>query len=188
LDSISLQIKLNKFLYLKGVNAMKFLGHPVHPMLIVFPLGLLATGVIFDVIFTITGNPVFPTVSYWMITAGIIGGLIAAIFGFIDWLGIRPNTRAKNIGVWHGLGNLLIVSFFAVSWYLRSQVANHVPNTTAFTLSLLAALFALVTAWLGGELVYRLNTGVDKGANPNAPNSLSDQPAKASTSKTPVHR
>lgn len=138
---------------------MKLLGHPIHPMLVVFPLGLLATGVIFDVIYTITGNTVFPVVSYWMITAGIIGGLLAAIFGFIDWLGMSPNTRAKNLGAWHGLGNLTIVILFTISWLLRTNAPNHVPNAIAFTLSLLAVGFALVTAWLGGEMVYRLHTG-----------------------------
>jgi len=162
---------------------MKFLGHPVHPILVVFPLGLLATGVIFDVIYTLTANPAFPTVSYWMITAGIVGGLVAAIFGFIDWLGMSPDTRAKNIGVWHGLGNLLIVILFVVSWYLRSNAPNYVPNTLAFTLSLVATGLALVTAWLGGELVYRLHAGVDEGANPNAPSSLSNQSARPSKTK-----
>jgi uncharacterized membrane protein len=172
---------------LERIKIMKFLGHPVHPMLVVFPLGLLATAVIFDVLFTITGNTAFPVVSYWMITAGIMGGLAAAIFGFMDWVGMSPDTRAKNIGVWHGLGNLLIVVLFTISWFLRTNAPNYVPNTIAFILSLLAAGLALVTAWLGGELVYRLNSGVDPGANPNAPSSLSDQPARPSKAK-PAHR
>ena len=54
----------------------RILGHSAHPILIVFPLGLLATAVIFDVIHMIWGNPVFATVSYWMIVAGIVGGIV----------------------------------------------------------------------------------------------------------------
>jgi uncharacterized membrane protein len=81
----------------------KFLGHPVHQMLIVFPLGLLATAVIFDVIYLAGGDETMAIVSYWMILAGIIAGLIAAPFGWIDWLAIPRGTRAKSIGLGNGI-------------------------------------------------------------------------------------
>jgi uncharacterized membrane protein len=77
----------------------KFLGHPVHPILIVFPLGLLATGVIFDVIHLVSGAPTTARTAYWMITAGIIGGLIATPFGAIDWLAIPRGMQAKSVGL-----------------------------------------------------------------------------------------
>ena len=156
---------------------VKFLGHPVHPMLIVFPLGLLGTAVIFDLIATSTGNQGLFVVSYWMIAAGLVGGLLAAVFGLFDWLGIRSGTRAKSVGGWHGLGNLAIVILFAISWWLRSQDPNNVPGTFAFILSLLGFGLALVTGWLGGELVYRLGMAVDEGANEDAPSSLSTSTA-----------
>ena len=85
----------------------KFLGHAIHQMLIPFPLGLLATGVIFDVIYLIWGNPSMAIVAYYMIVAGIIGGFLAAPFGTIDWLAIPQNTRAKSIGLLHGLLSLI---------------------------------------------------------------------------------
>ena len=156
---------------------IKVLGHPVHPMLVVFPLGLLATAVIFDLIATSTGNQGLFVVSYWMIAAGLVGGLLAAVFGLFDWLGIRSGTRAKSVGGWHGLGNLVIVILFAISWWIRSQDPNNVPSSFAFILSLLGFGLALVTAWLGGELVYRLGMAVDEGANENAPSSLSTSTA-----------
>ena len=71
----------------------KLLGHAIHPMLIVFPLGLLITSVVFDVIHLVTSEPTFATVSYWMIAAGVIGGVLAAIFGLVDWLNI-PAVKA----------------------------------------------------------------------------------------------
>jgi uncharacterized membrane protein len=154
---------------------VKILRHPVHPMLVVFPLGLLATSFIFDLIAKLTGNQGLYGVSYWMIAAGIIGGLLAAIFGFMDWTGIRSDTRAKRIGAYHGLGNLAIVILFALSWWMRSNDANRVPGAVEFTLSLLGFLLALVTGWLGGELVYRLGQAVEEGANDNAPNSLTTE-------------
>lgn len=162
---------------------VKVLGHPVHPMLVVFPLGLLATAVIFDLVATSTGNQGLYMVSYWMIAAGLVGGLLAAVFGFFDWLSIRSGTRAKSVGGWHGLGNLVIVILFAISWWLRSQDPNNVPSSFAFILSLLGFGLALVTAWLGGELVFRLGMGVDEGANENAPNSLSHEPPAAGSSQ-----
>ena len=73
----------------------KMFGHAIHPILIVFPLGLLATSVIFDVVYLLTSSPTWHIVSFWMITAGIIGGLLAAVFGLIDFLNIPSGTRAS---------------------------------------------------------------------------------------------
>lgn len=151
---------------------MKIFGHPIHPMLVVFPLGLLTTALVFDILYLVTGNLTFPTVSYYLIVAGVIGGLLAAIFGTIDWLGLPANTRAKTIGLWHGLGNFVIVVFFAVSWFLRRDNADFVPDSFAMFLSFAGVALALVTAWLGGELVYRLGVSVDRNANVNTPSSL----------------
>jgi uncharacterized membrane protein len=156
----------------------KFLGHPVHPMLIVFPLGLLATAVIFDIVGLVRGSTSLFMASYWMIAAGVIGGLLSAVFGLIDWLAIPSGTRAKAIGFWHGAGNVLVVALFAISWLLRRPNPTD-PPSEALALSLIAVLIALVTGWLGGELVDRLGVGVDDGANLNAPNSLSSRPATA---------
>lgn len=158
-------------------SKVKLAGHPVHPMLIVFPLGLLATAVIFDIIYLAANNPILATVSFYMIAAGGIGGLLAAIFGFIDWLALPNNSRAKNIGLWHGLGNVVIVGLFAVSWLLRGGNANFLPDTLALLLSFAGFALALITAWIGGELVYRLGVGVDPGANVNAPSSLIESSA-----------
>jgi uncharacterized membrane protein len=161
----------------------KAFGHPIHPMLIVFPLGLLATAVIFDVLYLIFGNETFPTVSYWLIVAGIVGGLVAALFGLIDWLAIPNGTRAKSVGLWHGLGNVVIVLLFALSWYLRRDAPGYTPDNTALIPSALGAGLAIITGWLGGELVYRLDVGVDPGAHLDAPSSLSGEPASRKSSQ-----
>lgn len=149
----------------------KLLGHPIHQMLIVFPLGLLAMGVIFDLIFFGTDNAMFAAVAYWMMVAGIVGGLLAAPFGFIDWMSIPPDTRAKRIGALHGGGNLVVTLLFIASVWLRGD-DQAVPPTLAYVCSFVAAILALFTAWLGGELVDRLGIGVHEGANVDAPSSL----------------
>ncbi len=107
---------------------VKAAGHPIHPMLIVFPLGLLAIAVIFDIIYLFSGNAVFNTIAFWDIAAGVIGGLLAALFGFADWLSIPSGTRAKSVGAMHGAGNVLIVVLFAVSWLLRLNAPNYTPS------------------------------------------------------------
>ena len=157
-------------------HGAKFLGHPIHPMLVVFPLGLLVTSLIFDFIRLGTGNGTWGLVAEYMIGAGIIGGLVAAVFGLIDWLSIPAGTRAKTIGAWHGIGNVIVVLLFAISWAMRRDLPE-TPGTLPFVLSIVAVLIGAVTGWLGGELVDRLGIGVDEGANPNAPNSLSGGPA-----------
>jgi uncharacterized membrane protein len=154
----------------------KFLGHPIHTMLIVFPLGLLATAVIFDIIGLATSNASWFGISFWMIAAGVIGGLLSAIFGIVDWLAIPRGTRAWDIGLRHGVGNVIVTLLFIVSWYLRRPAPEN-PSEVALTLSFIAAALALVTGWLGGELVDRLGVGVDPGAHLNSPSSLSDRPA-----------
>ncbi len=162
-------------------SRVKFLGHPIHPMLIVFPLGLLATALLFDIIYMVGEITQLGTAAYWMIGAGVIGGIIAAAFGLLDWLAIPGGSRAKSIGLMHGLGNLMIVALFAVSLSMRYSLADHLPTVTNLVIEIVGGILALGTAWLGGELVDRLGVGVDKGANVNASSSLSGQPAYQET-------
>jgi len=145
-------------------------------MLIPFPFGLLATAVIFDIIYLIWGNPTMVTVSYWMIYAGVIGALLAAPFGLIDWLAIPKGTRAKSVGLLHGLGNVVVLLLFVGSCWLRYNSpasVPYLPSTLALVLSFVGFALAGGTGWLGGELVDRLSVGVDDGANLNARSSLS---------------
>ena len=162
----------------------KVLGHPAHQMLIPFPFGLLATAVIFDMIYLVWGNPTMATVAFWMIAAGIVGGLVAAPFGLIDYLAIPQGTRAKSVGLLHGVGNLVVLVLFGLSLWLRyrSPLPAHQPETLALVLSFAGFALAGVTGWLGGELVDRLGVGVDDGAHLNAPNSLTHSSARGDAS------
>ena len=156
----------------------KLLGHPIHPMLIPFPLGLLGMAVIFDLLAVFAGQESLGQASRPRIAAGIITGLVAAVPGAIDWAAIPSGTRAKGIATAHGLGNVLIVVLFAIAWWLRRETPG-APSGLPLVLQVIGVLGALVTGWLGGELVDRLGVGVDRGANLNAPSSLSGQPADA---------
>jgi uncharacterized membrane protein len=155
----------------------KFLGHPIHQQLIVFPLGLLGMAVIFDVVTLLTKNPRWTETAFYMIGAGIVSGLLAAIFGLIDWAAIPRHTRAKSIGTIHGVGNVVVVLLFIGSFYFRWQDPSDVSGI-GYGCSFAGFCIALFTGWLGGELVDRLGVGVDDGANLDAPSSLRTRSAR----------
>ena len=167
-------------------SKVKLFGHPIHPMLIVLPLGLLSAAVVFDVVHLVTGEDAFRTVAFWNIAAGIVGGLAAAIFGALDWAHIPSDTRAKRIGLLHGGGNVVVVALFGVSWLVRAGQEGYEPGALGYALSFGGLVLAAVTGWLGGELVDRLGVGVDAGANVNAPSSLSGLPADVDASSSPA--
>lgn len=158
------------------------MGHPIHQMLIVFPLGLLGASVVFDVLFLVTERATLADAAFWMIVAGLVGGLIAAPFGLIDWLAIPAGTRAKRIGLYHAITNLGVMALFLVSAIVRGDAhaigtsSVHEPGPAAVILSLMGVGLALIGGWLGGELVDRLGVGVHEGAHVDAPNSLSGRP------------
>ncbi len=104
------------------------------------------------------------TVAYWMVVGGLVGGLAAAVPGWIDWFAIPSGTRAKAVGLYHGVGNVIALGLFGASWWFR--LPNY-ANPDAVGVALLSS-----TAWLGGELVHRLGVSIDPGANLNAPPSM----------------
>lgn len=155
----------------------KILGHSAHQILIVFPLGLLATAMIFDLIFAGTRNLAMAQVSYWVMAAGIVGGLVAAPFGLIDWWSIPAGTRAASVGMVHGLVMFAAILLFTASWILRINTPDN-PPAAAIAISVVGGFVAGIGGWLGGELVTRLGVGIDDDANLNAPSSLRRIPAR----------
>lgn len=150
----------------------KAAGHAVHQQLIVFPLGLLGTAVVFDLIGLAADDGRFASASYLMIAAGVLTGLAASVFGLIDYLAIPRSTRARRVGLLHGGGNIVMLALFAVSWVLRTGAEGNVPGPGALVVALLALGVTLGTAWLGGELVGRLGVGVDDDAGLDSPARL----------------
>lgn len=129
----------------------RILGHPIHQMLVVFPLGLLATSFFFDIAWAVTGRAELANVAWWMIVAGVIGGAAASLFGVLDFLAIPRGTRARKLGAWHGGGNAVVALFFLASLLVRREAPEH-PGALAIALSGLGVLLTVMTGWLGGEL------------------------------------
>lgn len=133
----------------------RIFGLPVHQILIVFPLGLLATSFFFDLAWLAKGRGELAVVASWLIFAGVLGGVVASLFGMIDWLAIPRGTRAWRVGAWHGGGNLIVAVLFAVSWLLRRDAPAQ-PDGIAIALSGCGVLLIILTGWLGSELADRM--------------------------------
>lgn len=159
-------------------SKVKLLGHPIHPMLIVLPLGLFIGAVVFDGLSMWRGSAGLALAGYWNIAGGVLGGLVAAVFGLVDWLAIPAGTRAKRIGLLHGGLNVLVVGAFALVWLQRRGADSIAPTGGLFLIEAGALALGSVGGWLGGELVNRLGVGVDDGAHLDAPSSLSGRPAR----------
>jgi uncharacterized membrane protein len=153
-------------------SRVRALGHPVHPMVIVFPLGLFVAGTVFDLIALFSENATFDQVGYWNIAAGIIGAVVAAVTGLLDWTAIPSGTRAKRIGLLHGGANSVVLVLFLVSWLVRMDNTDHRASVGSFVVEVFAVAVSGVAAWFGGELVDRLGIGVDDDAHPDASSSL----------------
>jgi len=127
-------------------------GHPIHPMLVPFPIGLFIFSFVCDLIFIWgSGNAVWSTVALYTMGGGIIGALLAAVFGLIDLLSLAP-SKAKTIGIWHMVVNLTVVAIFVVSFVLRMGGASQAR--LPILLSLIGVALLAVSGWLGGEMVF----------------------------------
>lgn len=158
-------------------SRLKVLGHPVHPMLVMFPVALFVTAVLFDCADVVGGPRVLGDVAYWNIGVGLIGGLLAAAAGAVDLLAIPSRTRAKRIGVTHALVNTGMILLFAGVWAVRMSADQRGVGGGLFAIEVVGLVGIGVGAWLGGELVDRLGVGVDRDADLNASNSLRSRSA-----------
>ena len=129
-----------------------FKGHPSHPILVAFPIGLWIFSIVSDLIFKFGyGGPVWNDVAFYTLAGGIVGALIAAVPGLIDLLGIQ-NPKSKSIGIWHMIINLLAVALYCVNFWLRTQSSP--GDNLPVILSVVGVVFIIISGWLGGELVY----------------------------------
>jgi len=135
--------------------------HPVHPMLVPFPIGLWVFSFICDLIFTFgSGAAVWKTVALYTMVGGTIGALVAAIPGLIDLLSLPPEPR--KTAIIHMSMNLTIVVLFAINIWLRVSAGDAGAGSNNLTwLSLVAIVLLLVSGWLGGKLVYESGVAVD---------------------------
>lgn len=133
--------------------------HPIHAMLVPFPIGLLVFSLVADIIFRAGwGGPVWNDIAFYTMAGGIVGALLAAVPGLVDLLSLH-DPSAKRFGVAHMVLNLLIVAAYAANLWLRTRVQP--GDSLPVWLSVGAVLALVVSGWLGGEMVYVLGVGVE---------------------------
>jgi uncharacterized membrane protein len=136
--------------------------HPVHPILVTVPIGLFVAALAFDLAYVGTRQPVWAIVAFWDIVAGIAGGLVAAVPGFLDYLGLRG--AARRIATYHMVVNLTVVALFVVNVWTRTAGGQAVIGAgmgIPLGLTIAGVVLMLVGGWLGGEMVYVYRVGVD---------------------------
>src|SRR5690242_10820105 len=101
-------------------STAKIAGHPLHPMLIPFPIAFLVSALVTDILYLRGGRPGFAEASMWLLGAGVAMGLLAAVFGFIDFLGERRIRALREVWL-HMIGNLTAVGLAALNFWLRSS-------------------------------------------------------------------
>jgi uncharacterized membrane protein len=150
-------------------------GHPIHPMLIPFPIAFFVTTLVCDVVFWRNGSAAFATAATWLLGAGIVMALLSAVIGLIDVFG---DNRIFNLtdAWWHAGGNVAIVLIEAVNWYMRYSGGSAAIVPTGLVLSLIAVCGLLFTGWKGWEMVYRHRVGV---ANAAGGETVSQTPRRA---------
>jgi uncharacterized membrane protein len=140
-------------------STASILGHPLHAMLVPIPITCFVGTLITDLVYWKTAAIMWADMSVWLLTIGLIVSVFAALAGVIDFFGDRRIRALKPAWI-HGLGNglALILSIFNVFVHSRDAYTSVVP--TGLILSALVVLILLVTAWTGGEMVYRHGVGV----------------------------
>lgn len=129
-------------------------GHPFHPILVTVPIGAWTAALIFGVVSRFSDDPaVFATGGKWLVAIGIIGALIAAVFGLLDFLQIPGGTPARRVGITHMTLNLTVVVLFAITWLVWPQDGQ--VGALPLGISVVALLLLGASGWLGGQMSYR---------------------------------
>ena len=134
-------------------------GHPIHPMLIPFPIAFFVGTFVCDLVYWQMSNPAWAAATLWLLGAGLVMAALAAVMGLIDVFGDQQIRRLSTVW-WHAGANVLLVliEFFNLFIRYRDGSAAIIPN--GLLLSLIAVLLLLYSGWKGGELVFRGHVGV----------------------------
>jgi uncharacterized membrane protein len=134
-------------------------GHPLHPMLIPFPVAFLVATLVCDVLFWDTGNTAWSTASLYLLGAALVMAALAALAGLTDFLG---DQRIRDLSAaWHHmLGNVVVVLLSLWNWYRRYEAGDIAVLPTGLVISLVVVLLLLYTGWRGWEMVYRHRVAV----------------------------
>lgn len=136
-------------------------GHPIHPMLVSIPIGCFVAVLVSDII-SIWGDATFwPVVALWLIAFGVVGALLAAVFGFTDYLTAPMSPEAKRTATMHMIVNLIAVAFYVAAFAVRFTSG---PTVLGYVLTYVGLALLGISGWLGGHLVYVDHVGTALGS------------------------
>ncbi|NJL95424.1 MAG: DUF2231 domain-containing protein [Anaerolineae bacterium] len=145
-------------------------GHPIHPMVIVFPIAALVGALVTDVIYALVRDAFWADASLGLVLVGVFSGVVAAVFGAVDFF-TRVRIRRLQAAWIHAGANVIALTAAAISLVVRLEDASAGVLPWGLLLSLVTALMLMVSGWFGGELVYRHKVGVDTRAISRIPES-----------------
>lgn len=143
-------------------SSFSILGHPIHPMLVVIPVGLVVWTLVADIVYVVSDNRTWYDIAYYSGAAAIVSALVAAIPGFVDYLTMARHSTARDMATAHMVLNLVVVGLFAVGFFLMMDEGALSGGSLAAAVALHAVAAGLlgVSGWLGGELVFRHHLAV----------------------------
>jgi uncharacterized membrane protein len=147
-------------------STAKIAGHPLHPMIVPFPIAFFVSALVTDLLYLNTSRPGFADASMWLLGAGVATALLAAILGFTDFFGDH-RVRALKQAWLHMAGNLILVALQIANFVVRAlDPVKHTVSTPDVGLSVIAVILLLFNGWMGWSMVYRGHVGVADQAAP----------------------
>jgi uncharacterized membrane protein len=143
-------------------STAQFMGHPLHPALVSYPIAFFTGAFLTDLAFLRFGDAFWATASFWLLAAGLVTAALAALAGLTDFLGDRRISSLSDAKM-HMIGNITAVLIEAVNLYLRLHDHGGAIGSLGVYLSGAAFLLLGFTGWKGGELVFRHRVGVADG-------------------------
>ncbi len=161
-------------------SKIKIFGHPLHPMLVAFPIAFYTSTLVAFIVYAALQDPFWFRLAYTANAAGVVMALVAALPGFLDWLlGIPRKSEAKKHGLQHMLLNVSALVLFALNLWLNSGQWNAArPETTlSILLPAIGFILTLMAGYLGWTLVQTHHSGVQ--FTPDEETCLLNRPGSA---------
>jgi uncharacterized membrane protein len=141
-------------------SRLKVAGNPIYPMLVMFPLGLLFTGAIFDAARILSGFALLGTVGYWHIVAALIGGTAAGLAGMVDLFATRDGSRARRLGVTYALLNLAVLFLYVVILVARIGHPDRAAGGGMLAVEFVVLVAATLAAVFARDITDRAAAGL----------------------------
>lgn len=148
-------------------STLQIAGHPIHPMIIPFPIAFFIATFFCDIMYWRTENTDWSTAAYYLLIAAVISAIAAALTGITEYRGDRK-IRQLSAARQHMIGNTIVLILGGINWYIRTDNRADSIEPTGLLISCAIVLLLVYTGWQGGEMVYRKRVAVadDEPARP----------------------